>query len=153
MRRLLLTGLLAALALAPSAHGQLPRGLALPGDSLSLENGQGMAVVTSRSGAMLGTIDRGRVRITDLPRGHRTSVKVWGCERRRRLARRTVLCVGREIRFRIEYGTWRAVLQGRGIDASAVVEGSLAIRGSRGTFAIEGEERRWPDELDTFTLG
>lgn len=146
-------GLLAALTLVPSAYGQLPRGLALGGDAVSLENGRGVVVVTSRDGAMLGTIARGSVRIHDMPRGHVTSVRVWGCERRRRPARRTVLCVGRGLRFRIEYGTWRATLRGRGIDASAVVEGSLAIKGTRGTLIIEDEERRWPRELETFSLG
>ncbi len=152
MRRLVLISVL-LLALAPTADAQLSRGL-LGTDGVQLEDGRGFATVVSREGAILGSVGRGRVTIRDFPRGERTSIQVWGCERRRRLGPRTRLCIGRDIRFVVSYGAWRVAMKGRDIDASAVVDGTLTLRGTAGTFSLEGDDpRRWPRSAETFELG
>ena len=151
MRRLLLISAL-ALALAPVADAQVVRA-PFGTDGVQLENGRGTATVGSRDGAILGSVGRGRVTIRDFPRGERTSIQVSGCERRRRLGPRTRLCVGRDLRFVVRYGAWRVTMKGRDIDASAVVEGTLTLQGTAGTFSLDGgEPRRWPSSAESFEL-
>ena len=152
MRRFFLI-LAFALAVAPAANAQALRG-PFGTDGMQLEDGRGFATVVSREGAILGSVGRGRITIRDLPRGERTSIQVSGCERRRRLDRRTRVCVGRELRFVVRYGAWRVTMRGRNIDASAVVEGTLALQGTAGTFSLDGgEARRWPRSVESFDLG
>jgi len=143
-----------AVAIAPPvADAQLSRGLEGEGGLLALENGRGTAIVVSRDGAMLGTVARGRIAIVDLPRGERTTVELSGCERRHRY-RRTVVCSGRDLSFSVYEGRWRATLVGSGINASAVIEGSVTLKGTGGTFKLgEADARRWPRLARTFRLG
>jgi hypothetical protein len=153
VKRLLVLSLL-ALALPGAAHAQVPRVLAGEGESLSLSNGRGVAIAVARDGAMLGTVTRGRIVISDLPRGDRTSIEVSGCERRRRVTRRTVACTGRDLSFSVIDGRWRATITGTGINASAVLEGAVTIKGTRGTYKLgEAEPRRWPRRARTLQLG
>jgi hypothetical protein len=154
MRRLAIPIALLALALAPSAQAQLARGLVPGGGALSLENGRGFAVVLSRDGGMYGQVARGRITVTDYRRGGDTEVDLRGCDRRRRVNALTVVCSGRRLRFQIVDGRWRAAIRGVGIDAAAVVSGSVTLAGTRGTYSIDGEdEESWPREPDTFILG
>ncbi len=47
-----------------------------------------------------------------------------------------------------------ATLRGRGIAASAVVVGKVLLRGTKGTFSIDGGPRRkWPLNGQTYKLG
>ena len=153
MRRLSLLTLFLLLALAPAAQAQVPRVLEGEGDTLSLTNGRGTAIAVSRDGAMLGTVVRGRIAIVDLPRGDRTEVEVSGCERRRRI-RRTVVCTGRELSFSVVDGRWRATIIGTGINASAVLEGAVTLKGTRGRYQLgDVDARRWPRTARTLQLG
>jgi hypothetical protein len=148
VKRLLVLSLL-ALALPGAAHAQVPRVLAGEGESLSLSNGRGVAIAVAH-----GTVTRGRIVISDLPRGDRTSIEVSGCERRRRVTRRTVACTGRDLSFSVIDGRWRATITGTGINASAVLEGAVTIKGTRGTYKLgEAEPRRWPRRARTLQLG
>ncbi len=154
MPRLTLLAVLIGLVFAPSANAQFERALAAGGESLSLEGGRGYAVVTSRDGTMLGSVGRGRIVFRNFRRGAETEWKVWGCDRRRRVARRTV-CIGRNLSFRVVDGRWRVALRGRGINASAVLQGSVTLEGTAGTYAIgdPADKRSWPRSARTFFLG
>ena len=154
VKRLFVLCLFIATIVPAAAQAQVPRVLQGEGDSVSLADGRGIAIVTSRAGAMIGTVTRGRIVINDLPRGDRTSVEVSGCERRRRVNRRTVVCTGRDLSFSVVDGRWRATLSGTGINASAVLEGALSLKGNRGTYQVgDGRERRWPRRARTLQLG
>lgn len=155
MRRLVLLILVFAFAAVPAvAHGQVPRVLEGEGETLSLVNGRGTAIAVSRDGAMLGTVTRGRILIVDLRRGDRTTVEVSGCESRRRVNRRTVVCSGRALSFSVVDGRWRATISGTGINASAVLEGAVTLKGNRGRYKLgDDDERRWPRRGRTLPLG
>jgi hypothetical protein len=153
-RLVLLSALLAlALALAPSAQAALARSLVPAGGVVALEEGSGMAVVLSRDGGMYGRVARGRIVVTDFRRGGETEVDLRGCDRRRRVSDVTVVCAGRELRFQIVDGRWRAGIRGAGIDAAAVLDGTLTLAGTRGTYSIDDEdEEPWPRDPQTFAL-
>jgi hypothetical protein len=151
MRFILLTSAL-TLAFASAAHGAIlrePEGT----ERLELVNGAGVASVVSREGTILGSVGRGRIVIFDMERGAETSVRVTGCETRRRRGEATTVCIGRALRFSVVKGAWRVTMIGQNIDAAAVVEGAATIEGTRGQFSIAGgERRRWPRDAETFEL-
>ncbi len=155
MARIALLIAVAALALAPGANAQFERAVAAGGEALTLSNGRGYAVVTSSSGTILGSVGRGRIVVTNYPRGARTKISLSGCDRRKRIARRTVVCAGRGLSFSVVDGRWRVHLRGTRINASAVVEGSVTLEGTAGTYAIGDPEdkRPWPESARTFRLG
>ena len=145
---------LCALGLAPGAGAQpLQRELVGNGSQLSLTNGRGTAAVHSRDGSLLGTVGRGRIVVVNRLAGGKTTVRFWGCEERRRPAPRTVVCIGRGLRVSVVNGSWITTFKGRGVNASAVVEGRLRLRGQRGSFAIDGVTRSWPSTFRTYMLG
>ncbi len=155
MARTALLIAVAALALAPSANAQFERAVAEGGESLTLENGRGYAIVTSSAGTILGSVARGRVIVTDYPRGGDTKISLSGCDTRKRIGRRTVVCAGRGLSFSVVDGRWRVHVRGTRINASAVVGGSVTLEGTEGTYAIgdPDEQRPWPESARTFRLG
>ena len=145
---------LCALGLAPGASaGPLDRQLAIEGSALALQKGRGTAAVHSRSGSLIATVRRGRITVVDRPTGARTTVRFFGCEQRLRPAPRTTTCIGRGLRVSVLNGSWITTLKGRGVNASAVVEGHLRIRGAGGTFSLDGRTRAWPRVFRTYSLG
>ena len=143
----------AVLLAPPAAHAEIARFLGGSGEALALTNGRGQAVVTSRDGAIIGTIGRGRIAIVDFPRGAETEIELSGCETRRRPSPNVRICIGREIIFSVVKGRWLVRMRGMAINASAVLEGAVSLVGRRGTYEIDdGDERRWPRELRTFRL-
>ncbi len=143
-----------ALGLAQGAGAQpLPRELVGEGGALSLANGRGTAAVHSRSGSLLGTVRRGRITVVDRPAGAKTTVRFWGCEERRRPSPRKTVCIGQHLRVSALNGSWVTTFKGRGVNASAVVEGRLRIRGQNGTVSIDGVNRAWPSVFRTYALG
>ncbi len=144
-----------ALALAPAADAGLARYAAEEGESLSLKRGRGTALIVNRDGAVLGTVRRGRVVITDVQRGAETDVAVSRSERRRYPRRHTVVCAGRYLRFSALGGAWRVRLMGAGINASAVMNGYVTFdNGAAGTYSIRhSDPRPWPATARTFYLG
>ncbi len=159
MRRFPIVLSLAALALVFAATALAAPALrdpAVAGTPLSLVGGKGLAVVTSEDGTILGTIKQGSITFTDYPRGAATKAAPgkWGCEKRKRLNRKTVVCSGQDLHFTITGGAWMATLRGRGISASAVVVGKVLLRGTKGTFSIDGGKyQRWPLKGQTYKLG
>ncbi len=159
MPRFLIVLSIAIIALAGSATASASiadREPTAAGSQLSLVGGKGMAVITSEDGSILGTIKQGSITFTDYPRGSATSFdpKKWGCEKRKRLNRKTIVCSGMNLHFSIAGGAWMATLRGRGISASAVVDGKVLLRGTKGTFKIDdGKRRKWPSKGQTYQLG
>jgi len=127
---------LVALALAPNAMARVADRTPAAGSSLSLANGRGLAVITSNDGTALGTMRQGKITLVDYTRGKPTrfDARNWGCEKRRRPNRKTVICSGTDLSFNVVGGAWMLSLYGRGISASAVVTGKVLLRGTRGTF-------------------
>ena len=153
MRRLFILTALVAAACAPTADASFERFLD-GGDTLSLARGKGTAALRARNGAVLGTVARGRIVITDYERGAETEIGVSGCEARKQLGPRTTMCRGVRLSFSLLYGSWRLVVRGRGINASARLRGSLTLEGSAGTYSVNGGARQpWPEEARTLALG
>ena len=155
MRRLvLLTAMLSLpLAFSPAGHADLASYLAGEATALELAGGRGTAILRSRDGAVLGTLAKGTLVVHDWSEGPETEVRISGCERFSRPARRTRECTGRRISFSVLAGAWRASIEGSKINASAVLRGSVTLRGTGGTYAIgNGPARRWPHEPETFYL-
>lgn len=146
----------AASLVAPSAWADPPsleRYRAADKDRVELKGGRGVALFRVRGG-LLGSFRRGTLRITDLPRGIETEIGVDGAENERRVNDRTVVYSGRNIRFYLLGGWWRARIQGRGIDVGAQVRGHLALVGSAGTYRLrDGDEHEWPEKRRVFRLG
>ena len=155
MRRVLVLTALLALAVAPGADAGLARYVSAGGDPLSLDGGRGTALVVSNDGAILGSVRRGRVAVTDLRGGVATRVSTSGCERKWFPAPRKVVCIGWHLGFSALGGAWRVRLVGRGINASAVIHGSVTLdNGATGTYSIRGERPRpWPASAETYYLG
>jgi len=135
---------LAALAAAGTAS-------AAPADAgVELTGGSGKAVV-ALDGAVLGSLDRGR--ITVVTRRGDPLVLVQGYEWIRSGEDGSTVYGGHDMRFRVFRGAWRVTLQGGGIDASAVGTGSIGLRGN-GRYSIDGGAyRAWPDDYKVILLG
>ncbi len=148
----LLAAVLAAFA-APAAGAQAIDRYLAAGGTLSLRDGVGSADVIARGG-ILGQVDRGRVLIRDFPDRGGTDINVWGADWRRAIDSRTTVYGGTGLRFRALGGAWRVRMKGRGIDASAAGRGSVTLRGTRGTFSVDGGSYRdWPDDAIRFRYG
>jgi hypothetical protein len=153
VRRLLLITALLALTLAPTASGQYSRIVQGDASALELEGGRGYAIVVSEDGVLFARVARGQIVVGDRRGGAATDVDVSGCDSTRRRGR-TLICAGRNLSASIVDGRWRVALRGFGISATGMVEGSLTLRGTRGTYRIgSGDERRWPRRERTFRLG
>lgn len=157
MRRLLvpLCGLVLAVSLAVASAEASPfaRSMRADKDLISLERGRGLAALTVK-GATLGSVRRGSVRVRDLPRGVKTTIKVFGAEHVKRVDRHTKLYSGRGISFRVQGGWWQVRLIGRGINASAVARGVMVLAGSAGSYRInDGDRHAWPMARRSFSLG
>jgi hypothetical protein len=130
MRRIVLVALLAALLAGAAAGSALAAGA-----GVELTNGAGRAVISLR-GAVLGTLQRGRITIR--LNGVKTEVHIDGKNlRQRTLADGRVVYSGRNLRFRVFKGSWRVVIDGAGINASAGGRGLVNVRGS-GRYSIDG---------------
>jgi hypothetical protein len=161
MRRPLLVGLglvvfASLVAASNGAAVSVPeRYLKAGEESAELLNGYGTAAVTARSGALFGNIrKRGKVRITDFRAGPKTTVGVSGCERKKRVNSRTIVCAGRDLGVGVYGGRWRVTVKGRDIDLSTVLRGKLGLVGTSGTYSLRsGPARDWPTQRRTFRLG
>ena len=67
---------------------------------------------------------------------------------------RTWRYVGRGITYSVSAGAWRVRIRGSGINASAVVKGTLILQGTAGRYSIAGAAyRKWPRDVRVFGLG
>ena len=141
------------LAFAPAADAGLARALSADKDLVNLDGGRGVAKF-SGYGVLWGGFARGKIRVTDLPGGAQSVVRVYGAERVTYVNAITRVYSGRYLRFSIHTGRWKAGVTARGINASAVLKGVMWLGGATGTYTIEDSAQRpWPLELTQFTLG
>lgn len=154
MRRLIVIGLLVALAL-PAASSALRGG---PGDgSLVVQKGRGLIEIRAR-GVVFGHVASGRIVLADVSGGDRSPV-VHGCARSSsKLTGGKTLCAGTDLTFNLIGGTFKIRVTGTGIDLSLVGRGAYLIAGagtpSDGTFDPNGEgPRPLPGEPTQFSLG
>ena len=133
MRLLALTVL--ALALSAATATGAARA---PGGSLSIVGGRGAIQITGNK-ALIGTIEKGSLKITDLTPSDGSSPFVNGVPRGK-----DVWLRGQNIRFRILKGHYRIVARGDGISISAygngtaVLDGDPDQGGATGLFAVGG---------------
>lgn len=117
---------------------------------IELVNGSGRASL-SLEGATLGTLDTGRITVWARPRRN-ADVTVVGYEWSRRNGNSTTFG-GRNLRFRVSGGPFRVTITGKGLDASAVGDGTIGLRG-RGRYTLNGVTYiRWPSRYRIIELG
>ena len=158
VRRLLIFATLGTLvlALAPGAQAaervDLRQYLAVDTAPLSLVGGKGTAKIVRRGGAVLGSVREGRIVIT-APRGRRPGASISGCNSRRRPSTRTIVCAGKGLYFSTRSDR-KVSLRGSGVDVSAVMRGSLSLKGTAGWYSIGGvSSGSWPRILRTWRVG
>jgi hypothetical protein len=118
---------------------------------IELQAGVGRAVLSLR-GAALGSVDRGRITVT--VRQGDPSILVQGYDWQRPSPDGGTIYGGRDMRFRVFRGAWRIVLNGTGIDTSAVGRGTVGLRGTEGLYSLGGGAfRAWPEEYESIRLG
>jgi hypothetical protein len=141
-RLLLLLALVTALAASPPAWGAPTDG------GIELVGGSGRSTLTLR-GAILGTVELGRITVS--VRAGEPRVFVQGHD----WSRETdagVVYGGSDLRFRVFRGSWRVIIQGSGINASAVGDGTVRLRGT-GRYSIDGASYAlWPTVFETIRL-
>lgn len=162
MRKSVLVLLACLLALPAAAGAAL---LAKKGDgTLSVEDGRGVVVLSVRGG-VIGRFDRGAITIVDLSPRDRFEPRVWGAERENDVrGGRGERYAGQDVRFRLIGGEFFILVNGTGIDLSAVGNGWTTLNGrgrNPGVFSLEGEDcaaprtacRDLPEVARTFRLG
>lgn len=117
---------------------------------VELAGGSGRAVLSLR-GASLGTLESGRITVT--VRAGEPRIVVTGHEWQRKAKDGGTTYGGRDLRYRVFRGAWRLVIQGTGINASAVGGGIVGLRGT-GRYSIDGASYEpWPSVYQTIRLG
>jgi hypothetical protein len=141
MRRLLTFAVLALALALPVGAAARPLG---PNDgTLSVNDARGVMTIQARPGAVIGTLARGSVTITDPVDGDGTGPIITGDDSPPvEKSETTTMWRGNKVRFRIIGGTFRIVVRGRGINLSFVGKGSAIVNGAGteddGTYAVNG---------------
>lgn len=148
-----LAAVVAAALAGASAAGARPHLLAAADeDTVAIRDGKGFAVVTGRS-ALLGTVARGLLIVTERAGSRCADLVVHGEEWRRTSSLRRMYG-GRNLRFRVVSRGCRVGIAGRDIHLSAVVRGYASVKGDAGVVAVQGGS--WtalPDDWRTERLG
>ena len=144
MRKAVVLLVLAALALPVAAlSADLANGA---GDgTLSVEDGRGTVTIQARGG-VIGRLERGTVTIFDLTPEDANDPVVFGDDLPVTVVGDTgIRFRGAGIRYRLIGGGFRIVINGRGIDLSAVGKGNGTIRGDApdpGLYSLDGADCR-----------
>ncbi len=161
MRKYVLILFVSLLALPAVGAAALSRGV---GDgTLSVEEGQGRIVIDVSRGGVIGRFDRGFVTILDRTPDDAFVPKVWGAAREVEIGTGE-RHYGPDVRFRLIGGSFRIVINGAGIDLSAVGSGVVSLEGNGrfpGVYSLDGEDcsvprstcKALPDEAQRFRLG
>ena len=120
--------------------------------TLSVEDGRGKVTIQARGG-VIGRLERGTVTIYDLTPEDTNIPAVFGDDQPVALVGESgIKYTGSNMRFRVIGGRYRIVIQGRGIDLSAVGKGFGTIRGDvgqLGVYSLEGADcRKDPDACE-----
>jgi hypothetical protein len=94
-----------------------------PSGSLAIEDGRGVVQVTGK-GVVVGRVEKGSLRITDLTPADQWSPYVNGVPRGK-----VVWLKGRDISFRVSAGRYRIVATGEGVSISARGTGIVVLEG------------------------
>jgi hypothetical protein len=145
--------LLAVLVTASVSSARVAHESRAQENAIELVDGTGSATFTMR-GALIGSLDKGRITITDLPGGASTDILVQNAATVRQEDARTTVYTGENLRFRVFRGRWRIEIVGDGIDASAVGTGWLKLQGVSGRYSFAGGPyRAWPGNPLLIKLG
>jgi hypothetical protein len=152
MRKTLVLAALLALAIPVAGLGASR----VNDGTLSVEDGRGKVNVFARGG-LIGRLDRGSVTIFDLTPNDAHSPVVTGDDQPILLVGENGLRYrGQGIRFRVLGGSFRVVIQGRGIDLSVVGRGNGFLEGNgldRGLYSLDGADcRRAPASCEPLPL-
>lgn len=113
--------------------------------TLSVENGRGAITIKARGG-VIGRLDRGTVTIFDLTPEDANDPVVFGDDQPVQFVGETgIRYAGVGLRYRVIGGSFRIVINGRGIDLSAVGKGNGSIRGDGddpGVYSLDGSDCR-----------
>jgi hypothetical protein len=161
MRKSVLTLLVCLLAVPAVGSAALMRGTS--DGTLAVEDGRGR-VVLSVKGAVIGRFDRGTVTIYDRTPRDAFAPKVWGATRELDVGLNGERHRGENVRFRLLGGEFIVVVQGLGLELSAVGTGSVTLEGigsDPGVYSLEGEDcsapkarcPQLPDRPKSFRLG
>jgi hypothetical protein len=117
--------------------------------TLSVEDGRGKVTIQARGG-VIGRLERGSVTIYDLTPEDSNIPAVFGDDQPVALiGENGIKYTGSGMRFRFIGGRYRILIQGRGIDLSAVGKGFGTIRGDvgqLGVYSLDGADcRKDPD--------
>lgn len=141
MRKTFLLLALLALTLPVAAHAWTSAG----DGTLSVEDGRGKVNLDLRGG-VIGRIDRGTITVYDKTPGDANFPVVTGADQPELvLADNGIRYRGVGLRFRVIGGGFRLVIQGRGIDLSAVGKGAGFIEGDTfepGVYSLDGADCR-----------
>lgn len=155
---LLLALLALAIPVAASAGSRAGDG------TLSVEDGRGKVTVQARGG-LIGRLDRGILTVFDLTPNDAHSPVVTGVDQPLlAIGDKGIRYRGAGMRFRIIGGSFRVVIQGRGIDLSVVGRGAGSLEGEGfdpGLYSLDGADCRknaascepLPEESTRFRLG
>jgi hypothetical protein len=112
------------------------------GGTLSLERGRGVVTIELR-GSVLGRLNVGTLRVTDLTPNDRYTALVVGRKlTQERIGPRTVLYRGQGLRYRMLGGGYKIVARGSGITLSAV---------GRGVVVLDGDPRFPGDDVGVYS--
>ncbi len=174
MRRLLLLlGAAALLAIPTVASAHWLAGSASDG-TLVIRNGFGSVVIGGKDangnpigaeGALIGSIEKGRVALTDPGEGDIGDLKVAGCTRKEVSdVGNSVTCWGSKLRYRVVGGRFRLKISGDNIAMSVVGRGFVTMNGAvldtggnlvydDGQFKLNDDEwKSLPDKSKTIPL-
>lgn len=111
--------------------------------TLSVERGKGVVMVELR-GSLLGRLNTGSIRVTDLTPNDRYAALVVGRRvTQERVGAKVVVYRGQGLRFRMLGGGYRVVIRGAGISVSAV---------GKGTVMLDAEPRFAGDDAGVYSL-
>lgn len=112
--------------------------------TLSVQGGRGTITVKMRGG-VIGRLDRGNVTVTDLTPEDAYDAVVFGYDQLQFVGDTAIRYSGAGIRYRLVGGSFRIVINGRGIDVSVVGKGNGVIRGESelsGVYSLDGVDCR-----------
>jgi hypothetical protein len=151
VRRLLILAVLAVLAL-PASSQALDRATATDG-TLSVKDASGTISIVAH-GVLIGQMDKGKVTIDDPNAADGPPAVVTGFEKTQDLSDTASRWSGTDIRFRMIGGFFRVKVIGSGINLSFVGHGSVTLKGTGGSYSVNGGDYQdVPDAATTVSLG
>ena len=132
--------------------------------TLAVEDGRGRVTLEARGG-YIGRVAAGSITIYDLTPEDASDPIVFGDDRILLVGETGIRYAGTGLRFRMAGGRWRIVVQGRGIDLSAVGKGVGSIQSDGqagpGVYTLDGVDCRktpesckaLPETKKVFQLG